>query len=157
MECAACPRRDRQTVSKLRALVPFTSIFGKKAHADLIAYEALRAKRAREVDELYTRPFEDLVVEEFISNLPVPTIVEVDEPMDQATGSAEAAPADSPSGEMAGVEEAQQEPASETPMDVDETPMDTDAPGGSPSGEVPDQATVDETRNYVVPSNASSR
>ena len=58
----------------------FTSTFGKKAHADLIAYEALRAKRAREVDELYTRPFEDLVVEEFISNLPVPTIVEVDEP-----------------------------------------------------------------------------
>ena len=101
----------------------FTSTFGKKAHADLIAYEALRAKRAREVDELYTRPFEDLVVEEFISNLPVPTIVEVDEPMDQATGSAEAAPADSPSGEMAGVEEAQQEPASETPMDVDEMPM----------------------------------
>ena len=129
----------------------FTSTFGKKAHADLIAYEALRAKRAREVDELYTRPFEDLVVEEFISNLPVPTIVEVDEPMDQATGSAEAAPADSPSGEMAGVEEAQQEPASETPMDVDETPMDTDAPGGSPSGEVPDQATVDEPETTWFP------
>ena len=121
----------------------FTSTFGKKAHADLIAYEALRAKRAREVDELYTRPFEDFVVEEFISNLPGPTIEEVDEPMDQATGSADAAPADSPSGEMAGVEEAKQEPASETPMDVDETPMDTDAPGGSPSGEVP-EATVEE-------------
>ena len=59
----------------------------------------------------------------------VATIEEVDEPMDQATGSAEAAPADSPSGEMAGVEEAKQEPVSETPMDVDETPMGTDAPG----------------------------
>ena len=47
----------------------FTSTFGKKAHADLIAYEALRAKRAREVDELYTRPFEDFIVEEFISNM----------------------------------------------------------------------------------------
>ena len=53
--------------------------------------------------------------------------------MDQADGSADAAPADSPSGEMAGVEEAKQEPVSETPMDVDETPMDTDAPGGSSS------------------------
>lgn len=136
---------------EVEGLGSFTSIFGKKAHADLIAYEALRTKRAREVDELYTRPFEDLVVEEFISNLPVPTIEEVDEPMDQATGSAEAAPADSPSGEMAGVEEAQKEPASETPMDVDETPMDTGAPGGSPSGEVPGQATVDETETTWFP------
>ena len=80
----------------------FTSTFGKKAHADLIAYEALRAKRAREVDELYTRPFEDFIVEEFISNLPGPTIEELDEPVEQAGGSADAAPADSPSGEMAG-------------------------------------------------------
>ena len=122
----------------------FASTFGKKAHADLIAYEALRAKRAREVDELYTRPFEDFIVEEFISNLPGPTIEEVDEPMDQADGpAADAAPADSPSGEMAGVEEAKAEPDAGTPMDVDETPMDTDAPGGSPSGEVP-EAKVDE-------------
>ena len=122
----------------------FTSTFGKKAHADLIAYEALRAKRAREVDELYTRPFEDFIVEEFISNLPGPTIEEVDEPMDQADDSAaDATPADSPSGEMAGVEEAKAEPDAGTPMDVDETPMDTDAPGGSSSGEVP-EAKVDE-------------
>ena len=128
----------------------FTSTFGKKAHADLIAYEALRAKRAREVDELYTRPFEDFIVEEFISNLPGPTIEEVDEPMDQADGSADAAPADSPSGEMAGVEEAKEEPASETPMDVDETPMDTEAPGGSSSGEVP-EATVEEPETTWFP------
>ena len=80
----------------------FTSTFGKKAHSDLIAYEALRAKREKEVDELYTRPFEDLVVEEFISNLPVPTIEEVDVPMEQAGGSADAAPADSSLEEMAG-------------------------------------------------------
>ena len=112
--------------SRLRALGSFTSTFGKKAHADLITYEALRAKRAREVDELYTRPFEDFIVEEFISNLPGPTIEEVDEPMDQADGpAADAAPADSPSGEMAGVEEAKAEPDAGTPMDVDETPMDT--------------------------------
>ena len=115
----------------------FTSTFGKKAHSDLISYEALRAKRAREVDELYTRPFEDLVVEELISNLPGPTIEEVDVPMEQAGGSADAAPADSSFEEMAGVEEAKPEPDSATPMDVDDTPMDTNAPRGSPSGEVP--------------------
>ena len=113
----------------------FTSTFGKKAHADLISYEGLRAKRAREIDELYTRPFEDFVVEEFISNLPGPTIEELDVPMEQAGGSADAAPADSPSGEMAGVEEAKPEPDSATPMDVD-VPMDTDVPEGSSSGEV---------------------
>ncbi|OLP99214.1 hypothetical protein AK812_SmicGene18257 [Symbiodinium microadriaticum] len=57
----------------------FTSAFGKKAHADLVSYENLRAQRAREIDELYTRPFDDIVVEEFISNLPGPTIEELDE------------------------------------------------------------------------------
>ena len=96
------------------------------------------------------RPFEDFIVEEFISNLPGPTIEELDEPMDQADGSADAAPADSPSGEMAGVEEAKQEPVSETPMDVDETPMDTDAPGGSSFGEVP-EATVEEPEKTWFP------
>ena len=39
------------------------SAFGKKAHADLISYENLRAQRAREIDGLYTRPFDDIVVE----------------------------------------------------------------------------------------------
>ena len=134
---------------KVMGVGSFTSTFGKKAHADLISYENLRAKRAREIDELYTRPFEDIVVEEFISNLPGPTIEELDVPMEQAGGSADAAPADSPSGEMAGVEEAKrepdsapadspsgemagveeakQEPDSATPMDVD-VPMDTDVP-----------------------------
>ena len=61
-----------------------TSVSGRKAHADLISYENLRAQRAREIDELYTRPFDDIVVEEFIFNLPGPTIEEVDEPMEQA-------------------------------------------------------------------------
>ena len=123
----------------------FTSTFGKKAHSDLIAYEALRAKRAKEVDELYTRPFEDLVVEEFISNLPVPTIEEVDVPMEQAGGSADAAPADSSFEEMAGVEEAKQEPDSAAPMDVDDVPMDTEAPGGSSFEEVPAAKEEDTT------------
>ena len=120
---------------KVMGIGSFTSVFGRKAHADLISYENLRAQRAREIDELYTRPFDDIVVEEFISNLPGPTIEELDEPMEQAGGSAEAAPADSPSGEMAGVEEAKQEPDSSVPMDTD-APMDTDVPEGSPSGEV---------------------
>ena len=143
---------------KLMGVGGFTSTFGKKAHSDLIAYEALRAKRAKELDELYTRPFEDLVVEEFISNLPGPTIEEVDVPMEQADGSedvakadssfgemadatkaeAESAPVDSSHGEMTGVEEAKPEPDSATPMDVDEAPKDTEAPGGSSSGEVPE-------------------
>ena len=123
----------------------FTSTFGKKAHSDLIAYEALRAKREKEVDELYTRPFEDLVVEEFISNLPVPTIEEVDVPMEQAGGSADAAPADSSFEEMAGVEEAKQEPDSAAPMDVDDVPMDTEAPGGSSFEEVPAAKEEDTT------------
>ena len=87
----------------------------KKAHADLISYKNLRAQRAREIDELCTRPFDDIVVEEFISNLPGPTIEEIDEPMEPASG-----PADP--GEMAG--ETKQEPDSSAPMD-------TDAPEGS--------------------------
>ena len=136
---------------KVMGVGSFTSTFGKKAHADLIAYEALRAKRAREVDELYTRPFEDFIVEEFISNLPGPTIEELDEPMEQAGGSADAAPADSPSGEMAGVEEAKQEPDSATPMDVDEAPMDIDAPGGSSSGEVPDAKVEEPEKTWFPP------
>ena len=119
---------------KVMGIGSFTSAFGKKAHADLISYEKLRAQRACEIDELYTRPFDDIVVEEFISNLPGPTIEELDEPMEQAGGSAEAAPADSPSGEMAGVEEAKQEPDPSAPMDTD-VQMDTDAPEGSPQSQ----------------------
>ena len=73
-----------------------------KAHADVVSYEKLRSQRAREIDELYTRPFEDIVVEEFIDRLPGPTIEEVDEPMNQA-GSSTDASADSPSGEVSDV------------------------------------------------------
>ena len=110
---------------RMMGVPSFTSAFGKKAHADLVSYENLRAQRAREIDELYTRPFDDVVVEEFISNLPGPTIEELDEPVEPAGGSAEGAPADSFSGEMAGASEAKQEPDSSAPMD-------TDAPEGSP-------------------------
>ncbi|CAE7872251.1 unnamed protein product, partial [Symbiodinium necroappetens] len=98
----------------------FTSAFAKKAHADLISYENLRAQCAREIDE-------------------------VDEPMEQAGGSAEAAPADSPSGEMAG--EAKQEPDSGAPME-------TDAPEGSPSGEVSGVKVEEPERSSFPPSAA---
>ncbi|CAE7939201.1 GIP, partial [Symbiodinium necroappetens] len=98
-----------------------------------------------EIDELYTRPLVDIVVEEFISNLPGPTVEEVDEPMEQAGGS-DAAPADSPSGEMAGEAKQVEEPERTTfpptaaPDDVrmDEASESGDhATGSSPSGEVP--------------------
>ncbi|CAE7924494.1 unnamed protein product, partial [Symbiodinium sp. KB8] len=88
-----------------------TSAFGKKAHADLISYENLLRRSMS-----YTRPFDDIVVEEFISNLPGPTIEEVDEPMEPASGPADP-PADSPFGEMAG--DTKQEPDSSAPMDTD--------------------------------------
>ncbi|CAE7499870.1 GIP, partial [Symbiodinium necroappetens] len=52
----------------------FSSEFGKKAHADLIAYENLKANRARDIEELYSRPYEDFAVEEFLEKLPGPTI-----------------------------------------------------------------------------------
>ena len=123
----------------------FQSAFAKKAHTDLISYENLRSQRAREIDELYTRPFDDIVVEEFISNLPGPTIEEVDEPMEQAGGSADAAPADSYSGEMAG--EAKQEPDSSAPME-------TDAPEVSPSGEG-SGAQVEEPERTTFPPTAA--
>ena len=65
--------------------------------------------------------------------------------MEQARGSADAAPADSSFEEMAGVEEAKQEPDSAAPMDVDDVPMDTEAPGGSSFEEVPAAKEEDTT------------
>ena len=150
MECVVGPRRDRKTVQGYGSWFLHLD-FRQEGPCGFDCLRGLRAKRAREVDELYTRPFEDFIVEEFISNLPGPTIEELDEPMGQAGGSADAAPADSPSGEMAGVEEAKQEPDSATPMDVDEAPMDTDAPGGSSSGEVPDAKVEEPEKTWFPP------
>ena len=65
--------------------------------------------------------------------------------MEQAGGSADAAPADSSLEEMAGVEEAKQEPDSAAPMDVDDVLMDTEAPGGSSFEEVPAAKEEDTT------------
>ena len=70
--------------------------------------------------------------------------------MEQAGGSAEAAPADSPSGEMAGASEAKQEPDSSAPMDTD-APMGADAPEGSPSGEVSGVKAEEPERTWFPP------
>ncbi|CAE7461742.1 unnamed protein product, partial [Symbiodinium sp. KB8] len=91
----------------------------------LIAYESLKATRAREVEELDPRPYEDFTVEEFLEKLPGPTLEEVDEPMD-AAGSSEDAPADLPLGEMAELSN----------QDTSNVPMETDAPESSPQGKV---------------------
>eukprot|EP00439_Symbiodinium_sp_Y106_P052770 s2704_g7.t1 len=53
----------------------FKSSFARKAKSDLIAYERLRAKREAELEELYTRPFEDIAVEEFLDQLPKPDLI----------------------------------------------------------------------------------
>ncbi|CAE7931026.1 GIP, partial [Symbiodinium necroappetens] len=114
-------------------------------NASLVLAALDKQFRTMGIDELYTRPFDDIVVEEFISNLPGPTIAEVDEPMEQAGGSAEAAPADSPSGEMAG--EAKQESDSGAPME-------TNAPEGSPSGEVSGVKVEEPERTWFPPTAA---
>ena len=142
MECVTGPCSAGQAVSNDGCALLLRE---ESSRGSFISYENLRAQRAREIDELYTRPFDDIVVEEFISNLPGPTIAEVGEPMEQACGSAEAAPADSPSGEMAG--EAKQESDSGAPME-------TDAPEGSPSGEVSGVKVEEPERTWFPPTAA---
>ena len=100
----------------------FTSAFAKKAHADLISYEKLRAQRAREIDELYTRPFDDIVVDRTSLDLPSRKWTS---PWNKLAALM-LHQQDSPPGEMAG--EAKQEPDPSAPME-------TDAPEGSSSGE----------------------
>ena len=48
----------------------FKSRFARKAKSDLRAYLDLKAKREAELEELYTRPYEDIAVEEFLEKLP---------------------------------------------------------------------------------------
>ncbi|CAE7240723.1 unnamed protein product, partial [Symbiodinium sp. CCMP2456] len=50
----------------------FKSKFGRKAKKDLMAYLALREKREAELEELYSRPYGDIAVEEFLEKLPGP-------------------------------------------------------------------------------------
>ena len=58
--------------------------------------ERLREKREAELEELYTRPFEDIAVEEFLDQLPKPQIEEVVEPEPMDTSSAPKENADTP-------------------------------------------------------------
>ena len=87
----------------------------------MIAYESLRAKREVELEELYTWPFEDIVVEEFLDQLPKPQIEEVEEPEPMDT--------------------------TDAPKENAETPMDTSGvdarTGDLPQGEMPDSAKTE--------------
>ena len=56
----------------------------------------MRAKREAELEELYTRPFEDIAVEEFLDQLPKPQIEEIEEPEPMDTSSAPRENADTP-------------------------------------------------------------
>ena len=67
----ACLERTLQCGHR-RPREGFQEQFARKAKSDLIAYERLRAKREAELEELYTRPFEDIAVEEFLDQLPKP-------------------------------------------------------------------------------------
>ena len=59
----------------------FKSEFAKKAWADLLAYEEIKAADEANLSDLLERPYEDLVTEEIIDSLPGPKI-EVVEPED---------------------------------------------------------------------------
>ena len=106
----------------------FKSRFARKAKSDLRAYLDLKAKREAELEELYTRPYEDIAVEEFLEKLPSPQVEEIlepekDTPMDASEVTAEAA--HSPPGETA-----------DSTVETSDVPMKTEAPEGSPQGEV---------------------
>ena len=99
----------------------FKSKFARKAKKDLMAY------REAVLEELYTRPYEDIAIEEFLDKLPAPHVEEVVEPEDvpMDTSDVAAGSADLPQGKTAGS-------AKTEPTDV---PMETDAPESSPQGE----------------------
>ena len=106
----------------------FKSRFARKAKSDLRAYLDLKAKREAELEELYTRPYEDIAVEEFLEKLPSPQVDEILEPekdtsMDASEATAEAA--HSPPGETA-----------DSTVETPDVPMKTEAPEGSPQEEV---------------------
>ena len=107
----------------------FKSRFARKAKSDLRAYLDLKAKREAELEELYTRPYEDIAVEEFLEKLPSPQVEEIlepekDTPMDASEATAEAA--HSPPGET----------ADSAKVETPDVPMKTEAPEGSPQEEV---------------------
>ena len=105
----------------------FKSKFARKAKKDLMEYLDLKEKQESVLEELYTRPYEDIATEEFLDRLPVPHVEEVVEPenVPMDTSEVAAGSADLPQGETVG-------PAKTEPTDV---PMETEAPESSPQGE----------------------
>ena len=115
-------------VLKEKEAKDFKSRFVRKAKSDLRAYLDIKAKREAELEELYTRPYEDIAVEEFLEKLPGPQVEEILEPevdISMETSDATAETAHPPQGETADSAEV------ETP----DVPMQTEAPEGSPQGE----------------------
>ncbi|CAE7633692.1 unnamed protein product [Symbiodinium necroappetens] len=111
---ASDKRRPRTSVLPLHGkLSPFS-----------FTYEGLKTKRARELEELYSRPYEDIAVEEFVEKLPGPQVEKIHEPMD-TSGSVSDTSADIPQGEM----------ADSSKKDATNVPRETDAPESSPPGE----------------------
>ena len=107
----------------------FKSKFARKAKKDLMAYLDLKEQREAELEELYTRPYEDIAIEEFLDNLPAPHVEEVVEPenVPMDTSEADAGSANLSQDKTAGSAKAE-------PADV---PMETDAPEHSPQGRHP--------------------
>ena len=56
----------------------FKSEFAKKAWADLLAYEEIKAADKANLSDLLERPYEDLVTEEIIDSLPGPKIEDLE-------------------------------------------------------------------------------
>ena len=54
------------------------SEFAKKAWADLLAYEEIKAADEANLSDLLERPYEDLVTEELIDSLPGPKIEDLE-------------------------------------------------------------------------------
>ena len=133
----ACLERTLQSIESQGK--DFKSSFARKAKSDLSASERLRQKREAELEELYTRPFEDIAVEEFLDQLPKPQIEKVVEPEPMDTSSTPKENADTPmdtSGVKAGTGDL---PQGEMPgtgeTEVPHVPVEADAPESSPQGE----------------------
>ena len=119
---ACCEKHLQDTEMK-----DFKSSFARKAKSELMAYEKLKRRRQEDLDELYSRPYDDLVIEEFLDSLPSPVIEEVSDPQPmQNCEEVKAESADLPQG---GIPDPAPAAASE-PL-----PMETDAPEHSPQGE----------------------
>ena len=101
-----------------------------------------------ELEELYTRPYEDIAVEEFLEKLPSPQVEEIlepekDTPMDASEATAEAA--HSPPGETA-----------DSTVETPDVPMKTEAPEGYPIQAFPAENAAGMTSGGVPTGNGRS-